>query len=125
MVHRATETDPPLPPPHKLLIDMSVWLDLAKEHRQQPLVDVFDTLWSGGYVSFIVPRLSPRPRRHVTAKPPSKPCFPYLENFGLDDLSRARFVRFSSEARTSGRVEGRRARTGRSATNAKQFRICR
>jgi len=47
--------------PHKLsfnvLIDTSVWLDLAQDQKQTPLIDPLVTMLSHGYMSLLVPRI--------------------------------------------------------------------
>lgn len=41
----------------KILIDTCVWLDLAKDHQQQPLLGVLEELARQGAISLIVPRV--------------------------------------------------------------------
>lgn len=40
----------------RLLIDTSVWLDLAKDHRQLPIIDALSELANGGELDLILPR---------------------------------------------------------------------
>ena len=40
-----------------VLIDTSVWLDLAQDQRQTPLIDPLITMISHGYVNLLVPRI--------------------------------------------------------------------
>lgn len=40
----------------KLLIDTCVWLDLAKDHRQEPLLEVLEELVDQGRASLLLPR---------------------------------------------------------------------
>jgi hypothetical protein len=41
----------------KILIDTCVWLDLAKDPRQLPLLAVVEEMVKAGMVTLIVPRL--------------------------------------------------------------------
>lgn len=41
----------------KILIDTCVWLDLAKDHKSGPLLDVLETLVKNGGVELLVPRV--------------------------------------------------------------------
>jgi hypothetical protein len=43
--------------PLKLLIDTSVWLDLAKDYRQQPVVGALEDLVASGVVELLVPEV--------------------------------------------------------------------
>jgi hypothetical protein len=43
--------------PFRMLIDTCVWLDLAKDPRQEPLLAVVEEMVNHGIVSLIVPRL--------------------------------------------------------------------
>src|SRR6266704_6165474 len=40
-----------------VLIDTSVWLDLAQDQRQTPLIDLLTTMMSHGYVNLLVPHI--------------------------------------------------------------------
>lgn len=40
----------------KILVDTCVWLDLAKDHRQAPLLETLDGLLQGGKVGLLLPR---------------------------------------------------------------------
>jgi hypothetical protein len=41
----------------KLLVDTSVWLDLAKDYRQQPVIAVLEDLVAAGEIEHIVPQI--------------------------------------------------------------------
>jgi predicted nucleic acid-binding protein len=43
--------------PLKLLIDTSVWLDLAKDYRHQPVISALEDLISVGEIELLVPQL--------------------------------------------------------------------
>jgi hypothetical protein len=41
----------------RILIDTCVWLDLAKDHQQQPILTALEELIRQGDISLIVPRI--------------------------------------------------------------------
>ena len=41
----------------KLLVDTSVWLDLAKDYRQQPVIAALEDLVAAGEIELIVPQV--------------------------------------------------------------------
>ena len=43
-------------PPFKILIDTCVWLDLAKDYQQQPILSALEELIRHGDVELILPR---------------------------------------------------------------------
>src|SRR4051812_30475624 len=43
--------------PLKLLVDTSVWLDLAKDYRQQPVIGALEDLVSAGEIELVVPQV--------------------------------------------------------------------
>ena len=40
-----------------VLIDTSVWLDLAQDQKQTPLIDPLVTMLTDGYIKLLVPRI--------------------------------------------------------------------
>lgn len=43
--------------PIKLLLDTSVWLDLAKDYRQQPVIHALEDLLTAGGIELLVPQV--------------------------------------------------------------------
>jgi hypothetical protein len=41
----------------RLLIDTSVWLDLAKDYREQPVIGALEDLVAAGEIELIVPQI--------------------------------------------------------------------
>jgi predicted nucleic acid-binding protein len=41
----------------RLLIDTSVWLDLAKDYREQPVISALEDLVAAGEIQLIVPQI--------------------------------------------------------------------
>ncbi|WP_369721326.1 PIN domain-containing protein [Bradyrhizobium sp. LLZ17] len=41
----------------RLLIDTSVWLDLAKDYREQPIISALEDLVAAGEIELIVPQI--------------------------------------------------------------------
>ena len=41
----------------RLLIDTSVWLDLAKDYRQLPIIDALTYIWEANELELILPRV--------------------------------------------------------------------
>ena len=44
-------------PPFKILIDTCVWLDLAKDHRQQPILDLLTELIDARRIELVIPKI--------------------------------------------------------------------
>lgn len=43
--------------PLKLLIDTSVWLDLVKDYRHQPIISALEDMISAGEIELLVPQV--------------------------------------------------------------------
>lgn len=54
---KPVQTNPKARPPVRVLVDTCVWLDLAKDHTQQPLLAALEDLIKVGEIELIAPRI--------------------------------------------------------------------